>query len=178
MTKELILKPRAFNRVGEPAWHDKTIIANAIGSIVKGKSMMAMSLWVGISSKIEVEAEANDFGMQRETGEYQKDKNGKPDKNKPIYKMHLPELRVELSNKEAKVFWKHLRKVDFEDFANPGARCSECGESVEYVPTIGKLSLMLTEIAQAFGKPLGEASDDEEDEGEDDYEDTGEDNEE
>ena len=136
MTIELTLKPRGMNSDGDPRWHDRAILENAINHIAKGKSISDLSLWIGIAAKIEQQAEAVGYGKRK-----QKKVVKAPDgREVEGWLLDLPEFSVRLNNTQQRKFWEELVKIPVEAYL--GGQVSE----------LGLLTIMLRDIAQQFGE--------------------------
>lgn len=131
MTKRLVLKPRALGPNGVASWHDKTLLMNAISTISKGMSLTKLGAWISVAGKIEAAADDEEFGTQV---------NGK---------LHLPEFELDIKNQEARLLWRELEKLPFENFGGG-----------DIVPNIGLLYNMLSDIAESLDEKMPEVEED------------------
>lgn len=148
--KTLILKSRLPDQYGNPTWHDKTILGYAINHIAKGKDLMALSSWISVAGAIQEASDTADFGKLIEGG-VNVDGN-------PIMVPNLPELQVEIKNSEARLLWKELSKLSWENFGG-NIVCPNCGFGASKVPNAGALYMMLSDIAEALGETMPEGED-------------------
>ena len=127
MSKTLTLK----DRIG--GWSDYGAFVNAMAVLAAGKQMDKAMLWLMLSNRVEVEAQAHE-GNGREP------------------------LAIELSNAEAKVLWKNLRRLPPDAYGRDGLN----RPIVPHTPT---LYTMLSEWAAELGgeMPAVELDEDEED---------------
>jgi len=132
MTKKLVLKRRMEGR-----WLDDVVLANALESLAKGKSMAKAALWLSISAKIQLAKEA----AQDEVAQGEK----------------LESFEAQLSNKEARVLWKNLTKLPLDAFGRTQ-------EGKDVLPPILQLGQMLSEIAEQLGQRMPADSEDDEEE--------------
>jgi hypothetical protein len=136
MPKTLVLKRRMEGR-----WLDDVVLANAIESLAKGKSMAKAALWLSISAKIQLAKEAAQDDVPQ--GE------------------RLEQFEVELSNKEARVLWKNLTKLSLDAFGRTQ-------DGKDALPPILELSRMLSSFSTQLGQKMPSDGGDDEDEDDED----------
>jgi hypothetical protein len=160
MSKTLVLKPRLSLPNGGYAWHDKVILGNAINNIGKNKSLMDLSLWIGVAGKIEAAAEEAGFGKLKKTDKKIKVR-GEGGKIEEIEQEleSLPEFKVEIRNKEAELLWKELKELKFEDYY-PQMVCRKCGAGQASIPNVGLIYQMFVDIAACLEEKMPESEED------------------
>jgi hypothetical protein len=175
MTKDLLLKARFKGQ-----WHDRVVLENAINHIVgKLRNITKAALWLEIARKIELagfdsmeeverlskellDLSRDEMGQERDAVSIQSN----PDFDILQERIRTAsEFTVTLTNKEARILWRELKKLPPTAFG----RTNEDGKVIEVMPRSAGLGIMFQDIADQLGFKMPEPPDDDEDE-EDDVE--------